>query len=300
MTSTLCDNVLIIGAGLIGGSLARALRERQLVSCVSGYGRNSEPLRQAVADGTLDAVADDLPVAIAAADVIILGVPTLTVKDYLPLVMQHRKPSCVVSDVASVKGEITAMLLEAFGEVPAWFVPGHPIAGSEKSGIAAANANLYEHHKVILTPDDTTDADALALIDRLWRSVGADVVHMPVEEHDKVLAATSHLPHALAFVLVDTLNDMQQKNRIFEFAAGGFRDFTRIASSHPVMWHDIMLANKGAVIDVMQSFRSHLDHLEQAIEAHDSEAILAIFTRAKEARDAFSEQLNNRQSGNDL
>lgn len=293
----LVRNVLIIGAGLIGGSLAKAMRERGLAGHVVGYGRRPEPLQQGIELGVLDAVATDLPSAIAEADLIVLGVPTLTIKQYLPLLDKHRKASAVVTDVASVKGEIARVLVEYFGSVPGWFVLGHPIAGSEQSGIAASNASLYENHKVILTPDADTDADALKLVESIWQQVGADVVCMSVDEHDKVLAATSHLPHALAFALVDALQGMESSHDIFRFAAGGFRDFTRIASSHPVMWHDIMLANKDAVLDVMGEFRQTLDKLETAIQQEDGEAILAMFERAKKARDDFSELLQNREQG---
>lgn len=295
MSRVIADNILIIGAGLIGGSLAKGLRQRGLVGEVVGYARNHNKLHQGMDAGVIDAIASDLPQAIHAADVIVLGVPTLTVADYLAQIEQHRKPGSVVTDVASVKGEIVAMFEKTLGSMPDWFVPGHPIAGSEKSGILASDGDLYVRHKVILTPLDNTDSKALESIAALWRGVGAEVVSMSVESHDRILAATSHLPHALAFVLVDTLSQMPEQQRIFEFAAGGFRDFTRIASSHPVMWHDIMLANKTAIISVMDAFREHLDGLEQAIRDDDTAEILAVFERAKAARDDFARQLQNRQ-----
>lgn len=288
-------NVLIIGTGLMGGSLAKALRERHLVAQVTGYARRVEPLEKGVALGILDSVATDLVAAIQAADVIVLGVPTLAVGSFLPLINQHRKTDSVVTDVASVKGDVVRAIEAELGQLPAWFVPGHPIAGAEQSGIEASDSGLYVRHKVILTPVEHTDKNAIALMQAMWQAVGADVVLMGVEEHDQVLAATSHLPHALAFVLVDTLLDMPQKKGVFEFAAGGFRDFTRIASSHPVMWHDIMLANKPAILSMLASYRSHLDVLEDAMRKDDSEAILALFERAKAARDEFTELLKTRQ-----
>lgn len=288
-------NVLIIGTGLMGGSLAKALRERKLAECVVGYSRRIEPLQQGVQLGILDAVADDLPQAISKADVIVLGVPTLAVGSYLPLINEHRKATSVVTDVASVKGDVVNNIIAVLGEMPAWFVPGHPIAGREQSGIEASDSSLYIKHKVILTPLENTDTQAVKTMQAMWQAVGADVVLMDVEEHDTVLAATSHLPHALAFVLVDTLLSMPQKNGVFEFAAGGFRDFTRIASSHPVMWHDIMLANKPAILAMLASFREHLGQLEQFMREDDSDAILALFGRAKAARDEFTELLKQRQ-----
>lgn len=295
--SGFCDhiiagNVLIIGAGLIGGSLAKALRERKLAETLVGYGRRQEQLQLGIELGVLDQAAQDLPAAIAAADIIVLGVPTLTVKDYLPLLEQHRKSNCIVTDAASVKGEIAHVITEHFGGIPPWFVLGHPIAGSEKSGIEASNAQLYINHKVILTPDDNTAPKALELIASMWTAVGADVVCMDIEEHDRVLAATSHLPHAIAFALVNALVDMDSGvEDIFRFAAGGFRDFSRIAASHPVMWHDIMIANKDAVLDVMSDFKQALTNMEQAIKSEDSEALLNMFQRSKDARDHFTRLL---------
>ena len=291
----LFDNVLIIGTGLIGGSLAKAMRQRGLSGRVTGYGRRRDTLQQGIEAGVIDDVADNLVDAIAASDLIVLGVPTLSVKDYLELIAEHRKPDCVVTDVASVKGEIARAIEICLGQVPSWFVLGHPIAGSEQSGIAASDADLYVNHKVILTPLDNTDKSALGKIDALWQSVGASVELMSVEQHDIVLAATSHLPHALAFTLVDTLSNLDVTVDVFRFAAGGFRDFTRIASSHPVMWHDIMLANSDAILNVLDEFRQHLDTLETAIRDNDGPAILALFERAKQARDQYSELLLTRQ-----
>lgn len=291
----LFGEVLVIGAGLIGGSLAKAMRERRLAAGVTGYGRHRESLLQGVELGVLDKVTDDLPAAIAAADLIVLGVPTLSVKDYLPVIAEHRKPGCVVTDVASVKGEIARAIEAQLGEMPPWFVLGHPIAGSEQSGIAASKADLYINHKVVLTPVANTDPQALDAMVSLWKAVGATVDLMSVEQHDTVLAATSHLPHALAFTLVDTLAGLDVNVDVFRFAAGGFRDFTRIASSHPVMWHDIMLANGDAILHVIDEFRANLATLESAIRNDDGPTILAMFERAKAARDQYAELMLNQQ-----
>lgn len=296
----LVNNVLIIGVGLIGGSFGKALKQRSLVSSVAGYGRRKESLLQGVKLGVLDVVVEDLPKAVAEADLIVLSVPTLTVKDYLDVIESHRKPTSVVTDVASVKGEIANVIKQQFGLIPEWFVLGHPIAGSEQSGIDAANADLYINHMVILTPDENTGHGALGLVTDLWKAVGADVEIMDIAQHDKVLAATSHLPHALAFTLVNTLAELDVNVDVFRFAAGGFRDFTRIASSHPVMWHDIMLSNKDAIIAVMDKFRETLGQLETAMRADDSKAIITMFEHAKAARDEFSALLQSRQKEDDL
>lgn len=291
----LFDKVLVIGTGLIGGSLAKAMRERHLCTTVAGFGRNHQSLQLGVSLGVIDSVVEDLAAAVAESDLIVLGVPTLSITDYLPVIRQHRKPSCIVTDVASVKGEIAAALEQFFGTVPPWFILGHPIAGSEQSGIAASNANLYIQHKVILTPVASTDPSQLEQVAALWKAVGATVEQMGVEQHDTVLAATSHLPHALAYTLVDTLAGLDVNVDVFRFAAGGFRDFTRIASSHPVMWHDIMLANREAILRVIGEFQQHLDQLAEAIRQGDSEAILTLFERAKAARDQYAELLANQK-----
>jgi prephenate dehydrogenase len=300
MMKPLVNNVLIIGVGLIGGSFGKAIKQRGLVGSVAGYGRRKESLLQGVKLGVLDVVVEDLPKAVAEADLIVLGVPTLTVKDYLEVIENHRKPTSVVTDVASVKGEIATVIKQQFGFIPDWFVLGHPIAGSEQSGVEAANADLYINHMVILTPDENTGEGALELVTDLWKAVGADVEIMAIEQHDKVLAATSHLPHALAFTLVHTLANLDVNVDVFRFAAGGFRDFTRIASSHPVMWHDIMLSNKEAIIAVMDKFRKTLDQLETAMKTDDSKTIIAMFEHAKAARDEFSALLQSRQKEDDL
>ena len=171
---------------------------------------------------------------------------------------------------------------------------GHPIAGSERSGVDAANADLYINHRVILTPEPDSDAGAVALVRAMWSATGADVVDMSVADHDAVLAATSHLPHVLAYALVDALAQSDASDDIFRFAAGGFRDFTRIASSDPVMWRDIAVANREALLGAVDEFSQHLVLLRDAIDVGDSERLHEIFTRAKQARDGFADRLATR------
>ena len=193
-----------------------------------------------------------------------------------------------ITDGASVKGSVQTAAEKIYGEVPSQFILGHPIAGSEKSGVTAANPNLYENHRCILTPLQTTGADHLQRVTQMWQAVGAEVLLMSVEEHDEVLGATSHLPHVIAYSLVDTLaHDIDNPN-IFRYAAGGFRDFTRIASSDPVMWHDIMRANKDGVLHALDLFIANLTRLRTSIETEDSQYMLDVFSRAKIVRDEFT------------
>ncbi|GAI39359.1 unnamed protein product, partial [marine sediment metagenome] len=200
----------------------------------------------------------------------------------------------IITDVGSAKGNVVREARLVFGQRLPRFVPGHPIAGSEQSGVEASNAALFRRHKVILTPLAETDPAALALVDRLWRALDADVEHMSVERHDEVLAATSHLPHLLAFGLVDSLAKRNENLEIFRYAAGGFRDFTRIAGSDPTMWHDIFLANRDAVLRTLDTYRSDLDALRDAIAEGDGHQLLGVFTRARVAREHFSKILARR------
>jgi len=196
-------------------------------------------------------------------------------------------PTVTITDGASVKGSVVDSVKSVFGHIPPQFVPGHPIAGSEKSGISAANPDLYVNHRVILTPLEETGDSHLARVTAMWHAVHAEVLSMSVQEHDTVLAATSHLPHVIAYSLVDTLANDAENENIFRYAAGGFRDFTRIASSDPRMWHDIMQANRDEVVQAIDLFQQNLNQLRQAIESGDSEYLLTTFIRAKQARDQF-------------
>ncbi|MGK2913873.1 MAG: bifunctional prephenate dehydrogenase/3-phosphoshikimate 1-carboxyvinyltransferase, partial [Porticoccaceae bacterium] len=279
------------------GSLALAARERRLFAEVIGASRSPQTLDQALAAGVVDRVAEDLPAllkTLTAGDLVVIGVPTLTVPAILRELQRSLSPTVTVTDVASAKGSVVAAAAEIYGAMPAQFVPGHPIAGSEKSGVGAANAELFVAHQVILTPLTETGAAHLARVQALWRGVGASVSLMPVAEHDDVLAATSHLPHLLAYTLVDTLAGLEENREIFRYAAGGFRDFTRIAASDPVMWRDISLANRGAILAVFDRLTASLQRVRAAIVEGDSDHLLGVFTRAKEARNHFQKMLERR------
>jgi prephenate dehydrogenase len=286
--------VTILGLGLIGGSLAKALKKVAAVDEVVGWGHREASLQTGVQLGVIDSYSLDLTEAINGADVIVIATPTLIAETMLMQLAPLFDSATLITDVASVKGNLQRAVEKIYGEMPANLVLAHPIAGSEQSGIAAAKADLFVDHRVILTPTERTSIAALERIERMWRLTGAEVSTMAVEQHDAILAATSHLPHVLAFALVDTLAGDPSQREIFRSAAGGFRDFSRIAGSDPKMWHDIALANRPALLTAIDQFSAHLDGLRTAIERSDSATLMASFQRAKQARDQFSELLRLR------
>jgi len=291
MTRWPLRQVAFVGFGLIGSSLARVMREQQLVERITAASRSSQTLALARQLGLIDIGYADPADAVRGADLVILAMPVNATESILRAIKPALSAQAVVTDVGSTKGNVVAAAEAVWGEVPPTFVPGHPIAGSEQSGVLAGRANLFAGHKVILTPLPTTQAEALALVTSLWQKAQADVLTMSVERHDSVLARTSHLPHLLAFSLVDTLARESNNLDIFRYAAGGFRDFTRIAGSDPTMWHDIFLANRDAVLEALDGFESGTRLLRQAITTGDSEALLGIFTRARVAREHFTHML---------
>ncbi|WP_439889380.1 bifunctional prephenate dehydrogenase/3-phosphoshikimate 1-carboxyvinyltransferase [Pseudomonas sp. MBLB4123] len=286
--------LVVIGLGLIGGSFAKGLRERGLCREVVGVDLDPESRRMAVELGVVDRCEERLAIACEGAEVIQLAVPILAMEKLLGQLAGLELGDAVLTDVGSAKGNVVRAARLAFVDKPVRFVPGHPIAGSEQSGVEAANGELFRRHKVILTPCERSDERALVLVDALWRELGADVEQMQVEHHDQVLAATSHLPHLLAFGLVDSLAKRSENLEIFRYAAGGFRDFTRIAGSDPVMWHDIFLANREAVLHTLDVFRDDLDALRDAVDAGDGHQLLGVFTRARVAREHFGKILARR------
>ena len=296
-TAQKINRLLVIGLGLIGSSLAKAARDRGLCNEVIGSSRSPETLTKALEMGVVDRVVnsiEEVASELGEGDVVVIGVPTLTVPTIIRQLQTVLPETVTITDVASVKGSVVAAVSDAYGEVPPQFVAGHPIAGSEKSGVEAVNPSLFDDHRVILTPLAETGAEHLARVQSLWRGVGAVVTEMSVADHDEILAATSHLPHLLAYALVDTLSNMRENQEIFRYAAGGFRDFTRIAASDPVMWHDIVIANDQAVLSVLNELTDHIDRLKQAISSGDSQTLLGVFTRASEARNHFTKMLENK------
>ena len=279
------DRLCIIGLGLIGGSLARALKQAGRVSEVIGAGRRRESLQKGLELGVIDRYETDLAKAVNGAQVVVVAVPLGAMTQVFTAIAEHLSADCVLTDVGSSKSTVVQAVRQVFGHIPENFIPGHPIAGTEKSGVEASFATLFQGRRVILTPLPETAAPAHALIREMWEATGAEVVDVGVAHHDEVLAATSHLPHVLAYSLVDTLARLDDRAEIFRYAAGGFRDFTRIASSDPQMWHDICVANREPLLAVIEQFRQDLDQLTEAIAKADTNAIMTVFQRAKHARD---------------
>ncbi|MCF6219349.1 MAG: prephenate dehydrogenase/arogenate dehydrogenase family protein [Gammaproteobacteria bacterium] len=282
------QQLTIIGVGLIGGSLARALKEANACGEVVGCGRNEAELKKAQQLGVIDRYSLDPAEAVVGADVVLLAVPLSAMRSVMSAIAPSISETTILTDVGSAKASVVNDAMAVFGKIPDNFLPAHPIAGTEKSGVEASFPALFQNHKVILTPLKNSSKAALSRVTAMWQCAGAEVVEMSVEHHDRVLAATSHLPHILAYALVGSLARMDETDEIFQYAAGGFRDFTRIASSDAQMWHDICLANRKEVLNVLERFRDDLDALTVAFEANDGAAVLDCFSRAKRARDHFS------------
>ena len=278
--------VSVIGLGLIGGSIAAGIKQQGLASSVCAWDANAASLALGHDLGVIDTIAEDIHEATSEADLIILAVPVQSVEQVLRDIELKNQ---VITDVGSVKSITVEAACRVFGELPTNFIPGHPIAGSEKQGVVAADPNLFRQHKVILTPEEASNPAAIARVEKLWLGLGADVVRMSVLHHDDVLAQTSHLPHLLAYALVDTLSAGGDSLEVFEYAAGGFRDFSRIAASDPTMWSDVFQANKGPLVQVLDQYLLKLEMLKQLIESGDAEEVKDLLIRAKVARDHFSD-----------
>ena len=284
------ERLCVIGVGLIGGSLARAVREAGFCQEVVGAGRNPQNLQAAVDLGVIDRYETDIGKAVSGADMVLVSVPLGAMAAVFEAINGNLAEHAVLTDAGSAKGSVIDAARQAFAGLPASFVPGHPIAGTEQSGVEASFAGLYRGRRVILTPLPETDSHALDRVRDMWEAAGATVTEMDPVHHDAVLAATSHLPHVLAYALVESLARLSDDGEVFEYAAGGFRDFTRIASSDPVMWRDICLANGDAIQLMIEHFVTDLQELTKAIENRDGQQLLDIFSSAKAARDRYVEE----------
>jgi len=272
---------------MIGGSLAGALRQRGFAGQINALVRKSSTGQRGIELGLIDRFSTDPSDVIPEADIVMLAVPMLSMREQMQAIVTHLAPEAIVTDAGSVKSPFIDDARAVIKDMTR-VVPGHPIAGREKTGVDAADAALYIERRVLLTPTDETSPDAIATVQRLWEVTGASVEVLTPEHHDRVLAATSHLPHILAYALVDTLATQQEAEEIFRYAAGGFRDFSRIASSDPLMWRDVCLSNRDAILQSMDSLDAHLKALRTAIANSDADAIENTFIRAKAARDAFT------------
>ena len=282
--------LVVVGVGLIGGSAALALRSAGCVTQVTGVGRSRENLEVALRLGILDDATDDYGAALVTADVVLVTTPVAQMPAVFERIAPHLQPSTIVTDGGSTKQDVIAAARAKLGERFAQFVPGHPIAGTEHTGAAAAFAELFRGRKVVLTPAPETHAGAVANIAAMWEATGATVATMDAARHDRIFAAVSHLPHLLAFALVEELALRPDAREYFGFAAGGFRDFTRIASSSPEMWRDIAVANRDALLAELRGYRAQLDRIEHLLGAADADGLGTLFATARDARNDWLAQ----------
>jgi prephenate dehydrogenase len=278
------NKLTLIGVGLIGGSFALALREAGLVREIVGVGRSAENLSAALGMYVIDTSVTDPAQALQGADLVLLAVPVGQMGESMAAIAPHLDAHTVVTDVGSTKQDVVALARQHLGANFARFVPGHPIAGAEKSGVKAARGELFRERNVVLTPLAETDAAAVELVTQLWQGCGAKVSQMDAADHDAVFAAVSHLPHVLAFALVDYIANQNNAEQLFGFAASGFRDFTRIAGSSPEMWRDICLANRDTMLSQLSGFERELAQIKLLLQQGDGAALAQLFSRARDAR----------------
>jgi len=283
-------HLVVIGTGLIGGSLALALKKSGMVARVTGVGRSRDNLELAKTRGIVNDWTHDIAAAVSDADIVLLAVPMTAYESVFAAMADSLPATAIVTDAGSTKQSAIAAA-RTFLPNSCHFVAGHPIAGTEQSGAAAAFAELFNNHLCILTPQDDTDPQALQTVRAMWKAAGSRVICMRPTEHDDFLAAVSHLPHLAAFALVNAVRKQgNDEHEPFEFAAGGFRDFTRIASSSPQMWRDIALCNRQAIMHQLDALQDELTTMKLALQADDGEQLLHDFKAAKTARDAWLAQ----------
>lgn len=277
------DKLVIFGVGLIGGSFAMALRRADAVRRIVGFGRGADNLRAALAGGVIDEIGTDMS-AVEDADLVVLAVPVGSMGSVMAAIAPHLSPQAVVTDMGSTKQDVIALARTHLAGHLSRFVPAHPIAGAEQSGVKAAREDLFRERTVVITPLPETDPAARERVAGLWARCGARVAEMSPEEHDALFAAVSHLPHVLAFGLVDYIARQPDAERLFAFAASGFRDFTRIAASSPEMWRDICLANRTALLRHLAGYEAELARIRTLIDKGDGAALAELFGHARAAR----------------
>ena len=277
------DKICIIGVGLIGGSFAAGLKQSNQVQTIVGFGRHEDSLIKAKSLGVIDEYSLDIATALQNVDMVLIATPVDSFGAILGLIKPHVTDAVIISDVGSTKGSVIDIAKQVFGKVPTRFIPAHPIAGKEKSGVEASDGALFDNKRVILTPEDNADTQAIEAVSGLWQTLGARVETMTHQKHDDLLAMTSHLPHMLAFGLMNYL--VTNNPDACDYAAGGFKDFSRIASSDAVMWRDICLNNSTDIVKHIKGYQQALDGLSNLIENNQSEALEKLFVEAKSARD---------------
>jgi prephenate dehydrogenase len=283
----LFERVAILGVGLIGGSFALALKQARACGHVTGAGRSRANLELALERGVIDSIAADAVAAAHGADLVLLAAPVAQFPRLFRDMASVLGPKALVTDGGSTKRDVVAAARAALGRKIGQFVPSHPIAGAEKSGAGAAAAELFRERRVIVTPLPENADSAVNKIEEAWAACGARTARMDAEEHDAVLAAVSHLPHVLAYALVHEIASRENGAQLFAFAAGGFRDFTRIASSHPEMWRDICVANRDRLLEELKKYRKELDSIGKLLEAGDGAGLEKLFAEARAARDKW-------------
>ena len=284
--------ICVIGVGLIGGSIAKAARTQNLVETIVGFGRldDVENLQIAKDLSVIDEFYTDIEAAVCNADCVIIATPVAAMESIFEMLKPFWLTKTVYFDVGSTKGNVIEAAEKVFGFMPPNFIPTHPIAGAENSGVRASLVDLFLNKRLILTPVENTNAEALQKTQQFWQEIGALVSIMDVQQHDSVLAATSHLPHILAFGLVDMLGRRDEQEDIFKYAAGGFRDFTRIASSDPTMWTAICEANKTELLPLLEQFKTEITAIQNLIESGDNAKLFELFVYANTARERFLNQ----------
>jgi prephenate dehydrogenase len=281
------NKVALIGTGLIGGSFALGLKQAQAVREIAGVERSVDALKRAKELGIVDTMAASLADAVTGADLVMIATPVAQTGLILSIIAPHLQPGTIVTDAGSTKSDVVQVARRALGAKIAQFVPGHPIAGRESNGPDAAIAHLYAGKKVVLTPLVENAADDVARVGSAWEACGAIIHRLSPEQHDNVFAAVSHLPHLLAYALVDDIANKPHADLLFQYAASGFRDFTRIAASSPEMWRDISLANQTALLSELDAYLAQLQRMRTALAAGDGAALEAIYTNAQRARQSW-------------
>jgi prephenate dehydrogenase len=282
------NKILIFGIGLIGGSIALSAKKSGFASDIVGVGRDQDNLNDAIKLKLIDSTSQDLKKDIAEAHIIIIATPVAQFSVILKSIQPYLSSHTIITDVGSTKTDVIESAKQILGPQYSQFIGGHPIAGSEKNGATAAHIDLFKDKNVILTADQDTSFEAKQKIEMLWKNAGAVISNMSHNDHDKIFSTISHLPHLLAFSLVDMITHRTNANELLKYAASGFKDFTRIAASSPEMWRDITLANKKFILEDIQLFENQIKLLKEAIEKEDTKKILALFENASKTRNEWS------------